>query len=216
MADKRGMRLGALILAGGRSRRMGRAKESLPFGDTTLLGWQCRTLLACTSPVVVIGRDATQELPRLPEGVDVTMDEAPGEGPLAALAAGLRHLRQRHGFDDEDAAVTVGCDQPFLTAAIVDGLRRQLGDADVLMPRAFARLQPLTAIYRVAALTAADGLLQEGRRRPRELADALTARVVEADALRALDPDLRFLRNLNHPDDYRAAVSALAPETPKP
>jgi molybdopterin-guanine dinucleotide biosynthesis protein A len=211
MPDKGDMRLGALILAGGRSRRMGRPKESLPIGDTTMLGWQCRTLLACAEPVVVIGRDQAQALPPLPRGVDVAQDELPGEGPLAAIAAGLRRLRERHGFEDLDAAVTVGCDQPFLTAAIVDGLASRLGAAQLLMPRAEDKLQPLTAIYRTAVVTAADRLLAAGSRRPRELADAVDSAIVEADGLRDLDPELRFLRNLNHPDDYRAAVAALTP-----
>ena len=190
---------------------MGRPKESLPIGDTTMLGWQCRTLLACAAPVVVIGRDAAQALPPLPDDVDVAQDELPGEGPLAAIAAGLRRLRERHGFGDRDAAVTVGCDQPFLTAAIVAGLRDRLGAAQLLMPRAEDKLQPLTAIYRTAVVTTADRLLAAGSRRPRELADAVESAIVEADELRDLDPELRFLRNLNHPDDYDAAVAALAP-----
>jgi len=190
---------------------MGRPKESLPIGDTTMLGWQCRTLLACAAPVVVIGRDAAQALPPLPDDVDVAQDELPGEGPLAAIAAGLRRLRERHGFGDLDAAVTVGCDQPFLTAAIVAGLRDRLGAAQLLMPRAEDKLQPLTAIYRTAVVTTADRLLAAGSRRPRELADAVESAIVEADELRDLDPELRFLRNLNHPDDYDAAVAALAP-----
>jgi len=190
---------------------MGRAKESLPIGDTTMLGWQCRTLLGCTSPVVVIGRTLAQPLPELPAGVDVALDEMPGEGPLAAIAAGLRRLQQHHGFDAGDAAITVGCDQPFLTAAIVHGLRDRLGAENVLMPRANDKLQPLTGIYRVASLAAADQLLADGSRRPRELAAATSSRVVEADELRDLDPELRFLRNLNHPDDYRDALQLLAP-----
>lgn len=188
---------------------MGRPKESLPIAGTTMLGWQCRTLLACTAPVVVIGRGVGQTLPALPDGVDIAHDELPGEGPLAAIAAGLRRLRERHGFDDHDAAVTVGCDQPFLTPAIVDGLRAQLGDAQLLMPRAEDKLQPLTAIYRTAVVAAADRLLASGSRRPRELADAVDSAIVESDALRALDPELRFLRNLNHPSDYDAALAAL-------
>lgn len=192
---------------------MGRPKESLPIGDTTMLGWQCRTLLACAAPVVVIGRDAAQALPPLPDGVDVALDELPGEGPLAAIAAGLRRLHALHGFGLEDAAVTVGCDQPFLTAAIAQGLRDRLGDAQVLMPRANDKLQPLTAVYRVGVFRAADRLLARGSRRPRELADAVSSRILEADALRDLDPELRFLRNLNHPDDYRDAVETLAPGT---
>ncbi|MFN3243811.1 MAG: molybdenum cofactor guanylyltransferase [Planctomycetota bacterium] len=207
-----GMRLGALILAGGRSRRMGRPKESLPIGDTTMLGWQCRTLLACTSPVVVIGRATDQALPPMPAGVDVALDEMPGEGPLAAIAAGLRRLRDAHGFADGDAAITVGCDQPFLTAATVRALCQRLADEHVLMPRANDKLQPLTAIYRVAVLPHADRLLAAGSRRPRELADATSSRVVEAEELREIDPELRFLRNLNHPDDYREAVRLLAPD----
>lgn len=190
---------------------MGRPKESLPIGDTTMLGWQCRTLLPCAAPVVVIGRDATQALPPLPDGVDAAHDELPGEGPLAAIAAGLRRLRERHGFEDLDAAVTVGCDQPFLTAAIVEGLASRLEGALLLMPRANGKLQPLTAVYRVAALDAADRLLATGARRPRELADRVPSRVLEEDELRELDPELRFLSNLNHPDDYEAAVAALAP-----
>jgi len=190
---------------------MGRPKESLPIGDTTMLGWQCRTLLACAAPVVVIGRDAAQALPPLPDDVDVAQDELPGEGPLAAIAAGLRRLRERHGFGDLDAAVTVGCDQPFLTAAIVAGLRDRLGAAQLLMPRAEDKLQPLTAIYRTAVVATADRLLAAGSRRPRELADAVESAIVEADELRDLDPELRFLRNLNHPDASDAAVAALAP-----
>ncbi|MCK5945487.1 MAG: molybdenum cofactor guanylyltransferase [Planctomycetes bacterium] len=189
---------------------MGRAKESLPIGDTTMLGWQCRTLLACAAPVVVVGRDRGQELPPLPADVDIALDEMPGEGPLAAIAAGLRRLRDRHGFDDDDAAITVGCDQPFLTAAIVRGLAAHVGDADVLMPRENGKLQPLTAVYRIRILAAADRLLGAGARRPRELADEAHGRIVEADELRHLDPELRFLRNLNHPDDYRDALRLLA------
>ena len=193
---------------------MGRPKESLTIGDTTMLGWQCRTLLACTAPVVVIGRATDQTLPPVPKDVDIALDEMPGEGPLAAIAAGLRRLRDRHGFTETDAAMAVGCDQPFLTAAIVEGLVHRLGDAHILMPRAYEKLQPLTAIYRLAALPAADTLLASGSRRPRELAAATASHVVEAEELRQLDPELRFLRNLNHPQDYEDAIRALAPDTP--
>lgn len=190
---------------------MGRPKESLPIGDTTMLGWQCRTLLACTEPVIVIGRSPEQPLPELPGGVDIALDETPDEGPLAAIATGLRRLRDHYGFAAEDAALTVGCDQPFLTAATVLALQARLGTENLLMPRANDKLQPLTAIYRVAALEPADQLLATGSRRPRELADTTSSRIVEAEELREIDPELRFLRNLNHPDDYLDALRLLAP-----
>lgn len=198
------MQLGGLILAGGRSRRMGRPKESLPIANTNMLDWQCRTLLTCTKPVVTVGRDRGQALPPIPPEVDVTVDELPGEGPLAAIVAGLRRLHDHHGFGDHDAAMTVGCDQPFLTADTVRWLHGLLGDADVLMPQANHKLQPLTAIYRLTCLAPAERLLASGARRPREIATAVKSRIVTEHELRQHDPELRFLRNLNSPDDYES------------
>ena len=205
------MRLGGLILAGGRSRRMGRPKESLPIGNTTMLAWQCQTLLSCTEVVVAVGRDHQQDLPEIPSNVDVTVDDLPGEGPLAAIAAGLRRLRDHHGFGERDAAVTVGCDQPFLTTATVRWLSEQLGEANVLMPQANNKLQPLTAIYRIAALEPTIALLAKGGRRARELAAETTSRILTEDELLAHDPELLFLRNLNQPSDYEAMIREIGP-----
>lgn len=188
---------------------MGRPKESLPLGGTTMLDWQCQTLLSCANPVVCVGRDSDQELPTIPPEVDVTIDELPGEGPLAAIIAGLKHLRDRHGFDDRDAAMTVGCDQPFLTRDAVLWLADRLGDADVLMPQANDKLQPLTAIYRISSLGPAIELLDGGGRRPREIAERANARIVTEAELRTIDPELRLLRNLNSPTDYDAVCSEL-------
>ena len=174
-----------------------------------MLDWQCRTLLSCTEVVVTVGRDRSQPLPEIPPEVDVTVDELPGEGPLAAIVAGLRRLRDQHGFGDRDAAMTVGCDQPFLTAETVRWLRDLIGDANVLMPKANDKLQPLTAIYRIAALEPAARLLASGARRPREIAAVTTSRIVTEDELRRHDPELRFLRNLNSPEDYDAVRGQL-------
>ena len=107
--------------------------------------------------------------------------------------------------------MTVGCDQPMLTAATVKWLAAQIGDADVLMPQANDKLQPLTAIYRIAALEPALELLASGARRPRELAAVAHSRVLTEAELRRHDPELRFLRNLNNPADYEAVRRELEP-----
>ena len=213
MPDKEAMRLGGLILAGGRSRRMGRAKESLPIGDTTLLGWQCRTLAACTDPVVVVRRDDGQALPDVPESVDVTADDAPGIGPLCGLAAGLARLHDRHGFGDRDAAFVTGCDLPFVTAATVRWLAARLGDDDLLMPRAAGALQPLLAIYRIGVLDRALGLLAAGERSLHALAGGAGA-VLDEERLRQHDPELTCLFDIDDPASYDAALRALAEGRP--
>ena len=210
MPDKNAMRLGGLILTGGRSQRMGRAKESLPIAGTTMLGRQCATLAACADPVVVVARNAQQLLPELPHGTDVICDRQPGHGPLAAIATGLHRLRDRHGFTDTDAAFVTACDLPYLTSPTVRWLRDRLGEHTVVMPRADGLLQPMAAVLRLAALPHTEQLLANGARTPRSLADSPDALVLEEVELRAHDPELRFLRNVNEPDDYRRALDELA------
>lgn len=205
MPDKTTMRLGSLILAGGRSTRMGRPKESLPFGGTTLLGHAAAMLGACTDPVVVVARGGDQALPALPPGVRVVPDERPDGGPLQGLATGLRCVR-RHGLlDDGDVVFTMACDMPFVTPAVVAVVAETLGRADCAMPDVGGVLQPLLAVYRVGALAAIDARLSAGDRALRVLADHLdTVRVAEV-ALRAVDPELRCVESLDTEAAWRAA-----------
>ena len=109
------MLVGSLILAGGRSRRMGRPKEALPFADGTLLGNVAELLLDCTWPVLVVSRDADQELPPLPLEAALVHDDQPGSGPLAAIRTGMQQLRASGELGEQDAVFVTGCDAPFLT-----------------------------------------------------------------------------------------------------
>lgn len=211
MPDKFAMRLGALILAGGRSKRMGRPKEWLPFRGDTLLGHTLGTLRPCADPVAVVVRSEDQELPPMPAAIDRIADEDPSAGPLAALATGLRFLRTHRGLGDDTPVFVTACDHPFLTAAAIDFLLARLGDAQIAVPEIDGFLQPLCAIYRTRVLAAADDLLARGERMPRALVSLVpTSRVLAAE-LRAIDPDLRFLRNVNSPEDYERALADGAP-----
>lgn len=207
MPDKTTMRVGSLILAGGRSVRMGQPKESLPFLGDTMLGRTAATLLRCAAPVVVVARDAAQTLPPLPAGVFLTADAAPETGPLAALVSGLRFLKERCGLHDGDAVFVTGCDSPFLTAAAVLGLVQQLGEARLVMPRVAGILQPLCAVYRIGIVAVAEQLLARGIDTPRTLATSVPARELDENDLRRIDPELRFLRNINTPEEYQRALA---------
>jgi molybdopterin-guanine dinucleotide biosynthesis protein A len=199
------MRLGAIVLAGGRSSRMGRAKAELPLEGTTLLARTCTELAAVAERVVAVARDAAQPLPPLPAGVARTHDAVPGAGPLVAIAAGLAWLADGAAFAATDAAFVVACDHPFLDAAAVRGLAAVLGDDELVLPEVDGELQPLCAVYRLTTRAAIAGLLRAGGTSPRALASLVRTRVVPAAELRAIDPTLRFLRNVNTPADWDAA-----------
>ena len=74
MNTERKTRIGDVVLCGGHSRRMGRPKFSLPFGEEVLLQRVCRILSGVVSPIVVVAA-ADQEVPGLPDGVRVVRDE---------------------------------------------------------------------------------------------------------------------------------------------
>ncbi len=196
------MYLGSIVLAGGRSRRMGQPKEALPFLGTTLLGHTVDTLLRCTHPVVVVARDEAQALPPLPLEAELTYDAEPGGGPLVGLVAGLRALR-----GDCDAAFVTSCDAPFISERAIGALAERLGGHDLLMPSAGGVLQPLAAVYRVGVLGALEALLASGQRAPRFLVERVNARILEGSDLDEIEPGGRWLRTVNSQDEYRQALA---------
>lgn len=195
------MYIGSLVLAGGDSSRMGQPKASLPFLGSTLLGHTVEKLLMCTHPVMVVARDDRQELPPLPLEAEICYDHAPGEGPLTAIATGLRALQ-----GDCDAAFVVSCDMPFLDGSVVNWLADHLGDADFLVPRVDGTLQPLVALYRTSVLEEIERLTAAGERAPHTLTDHLKSRILEQNEVEAFDPERRFLRNINTLEDYQQAL----------
>ncbi|MCB9883988.1 MAG: molybdenum cofactor guanylyltransferase [Planctomycetes bacterium] len=206
MPDKVGMRIGAVILTGGRGQRMGRAKESLPFGGRPLLAHVVHNLQPAADAILVVARDPDQELPALPDDVLVTSDERDG-GPLAGLAAGLRALQRDAGFGDDDVAFATACDMPFVDAALVRWLLAHLPGHTVVMPRAADVLQPLCALYRLSMLPHANALLDAGERTPRSLARHPDAAILAQAEFSKIDPRGRYLRNVNTPADYEAALA---------
>ncbi len=197
------MQLGSIVLAGGRSARMGRQKESLPWGDGTLLLHIVTTLLECSWPCVVVSRVPEQELPPLHTESELLIDPEPGEGPLAAIAAGMRRLR-----GPCDAAFVASCDLPFLTTRAVGFLADRLGSHAGVVPIRDDRPQVLCAIWSLAQLPAIEAKLQSGERRAELLAELPDVVTVPEAEWRALDPDHPFAQDVDTPEDYEAARKA--------
>ena len=92
------MRLAAIILAAGESRRMGRAKALLPFRDGTFLSVLAGTLAPYCSPVVaVFGFDGEAVAAGAPAGVVPVVNRDYRLGMLTSLQTGLRALVEPGG-----------------------------------------------------------------------------------------------------------------------
>ena len=196
-ATRSGARFAGVVLCGGRSSRMGRAKAWLPFGDELLLQRVVRIVGEVVSPVVVVAAPG-QDVPPLPADVQIVRDGVEGRGPLQGLAAGLAALVGR-----ADAAYLSACDAPLLTAAFV---RRVVSSGCTAVPRVGGFLHPLAAAYRLSVLPQVRELLAANMFRLQALLDRVPTRFLDASEL----PDLQSLHNLNTPEEYAAAYNSLS------
>jgi molybdopterin-guanine dinucleotide biosynthesis protein A len=203
-----------IVLAGGRSSRMGTPKATLEWHGSTLLRRVTGIVARATGGPIVVVRAPDQDLPAMPKGVEVTEDAREGRGPLQGLAAGLAAVDGR-----AEVAFVSSTDAPLLHPAFV---RRVVGavdgEHDVALPQAGGFPHPLAAAYRTALLPAVQELIAADRMRPAFLFE--TARVRRLDeasllsdpAVAAFDPALDSVLNLNEPADYQAARARPAPE----
>ncbi|MEO6882161.1 MAG: molybdenum cofactor guanylyltransferase [Mycobacteriaceae bacterium] len=189
-----------VVLAGGRSRRMGTDKVSLRLGGEAALLWVVRALGGC-GPVVVVAA-AGQDLP--PSSGHVVRDELADAGPLAALALGLRTAASLGA----ESAVVCAVDTPLLHPAVAQALLRCLGPHDAAVPEVGGRVQPLLAAYRTDVAPVAERLLATGQRRLQAVLTELDVRGVSAGELStdpgvaAGDPALRSFASANTPAEW--------------
>ncbi len=196
------MEIGAIVLCGGKSTRMGQDKASLPFGPECLLQRIVRLLSHVVPPGnISVVAAAGQFLPSLPTPVKVTRDNRPGRGPLEGLAAGLRALPPH-----VEVVYFTSCDVPLLVPAFVRAMFGALGAYDIVVPRDQAYHHPLAAVYRRSVLDAVLELLEADQLRIRLLFDRVSTRELDVEELRFADPHLETLRNLNSPEDYQATL----------
>lgn len=194
------MTAGGIVLAGGKSTRMGTPKATLPFGPETMLQRVVRLLSGVVDPIVIVAA-REQVLPELAASVIVTRDEREARGPLEGLRAGLKALPAEVG-----AAYVTSCDVPLLVPGFVTRMLELLGDCEIAVMEIDGFPHPLSAVYRRAVLPQVEALLEKDQLRPVFLFDAVRTRRVRVEEMAAVDPELRTLRNLNTREDYLAAL----------
>lgn len=170
----------AIVLAGGRSRRMGADKALLEWNGGTLVLHVAGVLRTAVGGPVVVVRGVGQTLPPLP-GVELVHDAVPDAGPLEGLRAGLLALEGR-----VEIAFVASVDLPLLRPALVRCVVGALGDdprAQLAAPEVGGRVQPLAAAYRLSILPALDRLLATGERRVVSLTEQCRTVVLDEAAL---------------------------------
>lgn len=178
-----------VILAGGRSTRMGRDKATLEVAGQTLFG-RTLAMLRCVFPRVLIAGDrpdlATPEIPCVP-------DIYPGSA-LGGLHGGLSAVTTPWMF-------AVPCDLAHPDPELVHFILTRRNDCDVVVPRTPGGLEPIFALYHKNCLPAMEQMLARGDYRIYDFYDQVRVRYLDREML----PEgwQRAFTNLNTPEDLR-------------
>ena len=195
-----------VLLAGGKSRRMGEDKRYLVVGEQTLLERSLGVLRSMFHEVlVVIAQDS------VPLDIDarVVRDLVPDCGSLGGVYTGLTQATTPYIF-------AVACDMPFLNQAVITQFTTRRDTADIVMARLATRLHPMHALYGKGCLPAMEQMIVARQLKIQELVSHASLRVqyvTEADLL-SIDPSWRSFHNVNTPEDLEAACSLLARISP--
>lgn len=183
---------GAVILAGGASRRMGRCKALLELEGETLISRLARQLAAFDELLISAGgEEPARGLPGR-----LARDIYPGQGPLAGLHGALSAA-------EKDYLLCVPCDQPFFTGRTAGAMLAAFprGAEALVCAEAGGRVHPLCGIYAKTVLPVLERRLRQGRLRVLELLEELEwARF----PVREGEPELM---NVNTPEAYAGALA---------
>lgn len=196
--DKAGWqsRISPLILAGGKSRRMGKNKAFVKLGDKALIEIVVEKVTAIFNRKPVISTNTPDEYAYL--GCSMVGDRVQGKGPLGGMHAGLLCSPTPYIF-------VFACDMPFIEEWFVCYMISRLGNEDILVPHNGESVEPLHAIYARRCLPAIEAQLDADRRCVQSFFPDVSLTYIEKDELQQLGlPDCYFL-NLNTAEDLQQA-----------
>lgn len=194
-----------LLLAGGKSRRMGRDKRFLELGGRTLLERSLGVLEGLFAEVLLSVAEPLPEFRDLQ--ARVVSDMVPDCATLGGLYTGLSSASHPRVF-------AAACDMPFLAPPLIRRMADLGRDADVVMVCLANGLQPMHAIYSKACLPHMERMLQAKNLRVQDLVSvsSLSVKVLSEEDVREADPKLLSFLNVNQPADLEFARKLLAEE----
>ncbi|MDH4152917.1 MAG: molybdenum cofactor guanylyltransferase [Nitrospira sp.] len=186
-----------VLLAGGKSRRMGTDKRFLAIGGGTMLERSCNVLSNMFDRVCIV---IAQDSPALEARIPVIRDLVPFCGSLGGLYTGLQQAMTKHIF-------LAACDMPFIHAGLVEYMVGKKDESDVVLAYWNGRPQPTHAVYSRNCLPVVEALMHSGNLKIQRLVTnpTLRVRLVTEEEIRTIDVEGRSFLNVNTPSDLDRA-----------
>lgn len=213
-ASKKLIPVTGVILAGGKSRRMGENKALMRLGDNSLIGHVIHRMCLVTNELLLITNSPAEYA-----HLDVPMhgDILPGTGALGGIYTGLK--RASH-----NTVLCVACDSPFVEPKLLTYLVSVLGEYDAVMPYTHREihashndvqitLQTLCAAYSKRCLPIIKSMLRDSELRVHALQERAHIKRVSPEVWQAFDPEGMSFFNINTPEDFESADAYMSMQT---
>jgi molybdopterin-guanine dinucleotide biosynthesis protein A len=188
-----------VILAGGKSNRMGQNKALMSLGGKRLVDRVVEVMRSVFDDLLMVTNTPGVYADL---GLPMVRDVWPEKGSLGGVYSAIYHVATPY-------CLVVACDMPFLQTAVLRYLITQINDHDVVVPDVLGELQTLHAIYSKACLQPIERRLEANRLRIVGFFPDVRVRTVTASELEPYDPALLAFQNLNTPEEFQAAEQRL-------
>lgn len=191
--------MSCIILAGGKSSRLGKDKVSETVGKKGLL----QRVISCVSPlsndiiVVTVGKQTFPELVDC-NRLRIINDIYPGKGPLGGIYTGLVSSTSFYNL-------IVASDMPFLNQALLRYMVQLSVNFDLVVPRVGNLTEPLHAVYTKDCLAPIERMVKQGELEIYSLFNLVKVRYVEAEEIERYDPGHLSFFNINTAADLKKA-----------
>lgn len=189
----------SIILAGGRSLRLGHDKVLETVGSRSLLEKVVESVVPLSSEVIIVtGKE--RSIPRLERYPDlrVETDILPGKGPLVGIYTGLR-------VSATFCNLVVASDMPFLNQALLRYMMGLSDGFDVVAPRVGDKVEPLHSVYNRSCLETIETMIEKGELGVHKLLPLVNTRYVGEEEITRFDPKQLSFFNVNTAKDLRMA-----------
>jgi molybdenum cofactor guanylyltransferase len=191
------MNVGAIILSGGQSRRMGTNKALLPISEKPNIERIKDELDKKFKEMILVTNH-----PEVYDFLKIKMvsDHYPGKGPLAGIHAGLLAT-------SSEVNLVVACDMPFVSAGLGTILVENIREYDAVVPIIGGTKHPLFAVYRKKIVEEIKSCLENNSLRMIHLLDNLNVLYMTEEDLQTFTKESleQIFFNMNHPDEYEIA-----------
>ena len=194
------MKVTSIVLAGGKSLRLGRSKALASIGGKSLIERVIERLRPLTSRVLVVTSREQVDLP-VAGKAEILVDLYPGKGPLGGIYTGLL-------ASQSSPCVVVACDMPFLNVELLRYMIKLSPGFDAVVPRlGEGKVEPLHAIYSRSCLGNMKTKLEHNQLEISRFLDTVCVRYVEQAEYQRLDHHFLAFLNINYQSDLDQAIT---------